>query len=135
VPVLELESFDAQMKLLSGIPEAEQVALLEGAVDGYDEGQALVRGMLDAWRRSDAAQLASLIERDTALGGAAAVGLKQRLLEQRNQRMAARLREQLARPGVVFVVVGAGHLVGEDSVVSLLRRAGFAVAQVDTRRP
>ncbi len=33
----------------------------------------------------------------------------------------------MAGAGTVFIAVGAGHLVGDDSVIALLRQRGFKV--------
>jgi uncharacterized protein YbaP (TraB family) len=52
------------------------------------------------------------------------------LLSDRNARWAQSLKQRLARPGVVFVAVGAGHLSGANSVPELLRKAGLQVERV-----
>jgi hypothetical protein len=36
----------------------------------------------------------------------------------------------MAQPGTVFLAVGAGHLVGEDSVQRYLERRGYKVRRV-----
>jgi uncharacterized protein YbaP (TraB family) len=41
--------------------------------------------------------------------------------------MADRLEPLLQRGGVVFVLVGAGHLLGADGIPALLRERGCAV--------
>jgi hypothetical protein len=52
------------------------------------------------------------------------------LLTERNLRWAQQLQQRLARPGVVFVAVGAGHLTGANSVQELLRKAGLQVERI-----
>ena len=106
--------------------------MLEAAVLRYDEGQALVQKILAAWRDGDGERLARLVAEDTALGGAGAAELKARLLDHRNHDMAMRIAEQLERPGRVLVVVGAAHLVGDESIVERLTRRGYSVQQVLT---
>jgi uncharacterized protein YbaP (TraB family) len=44
--------------------------------------------------------------------------------------MAAGIERLLGTPGTSFVFVGAGHLVGEGSVIDLLRRDGYEVSVV-----
>ena len=51
------------------------------------------------------------------------------LFYQRNATMAAKIEEYLKEEGKFFVVVGAGHLVGEKGIVELLKRKGFPVEQ------
>ena len=43
----------------------------------------------------------------------------------RNQAWAAALQAKLAGSGVSFVAVGAGHLVGPDSVQAQLKKRGI----------
>ena len=44
--------------------------------------------------------------------------------------MLTRLAEMAKRPGHYFVVVGAGHLVGRDGIVDLLRSQGIVPQQL-----
>ncbi len=52
------------------------------------------------------------------------------LFGERNETWLPRL-EELAGRGNVFVAVGAGHLIGEHSVVEMLRERGYAVERVE----
>ncbi len=49
------------------------------------------------------------------------------MIVRRNLNWLAALEERLARPGITFVAVGVAHLVGDDSVVALLRGKGYSV--------
>ena len=73
----------------------------------------------------DAALAATIapLRRDPAIGKA--------LLADRNARWASVIVRRMARPGRVFVAVGAGHLVGPGSVVELLRKRGLKVERVE----
>ncbi|GGE06357.1 hypothetical protein GCM10011390_26840 [Aureimonas endophytica] len=62
--------------------------------------------------------------------GAAYAQFEQRIVTDRNRRMAERLAPQLAAGGVL-VAVGALHLPGEEGLVELLRRAGYRVTRAD----
>jgi uncharacterized protein YbaP (TraB family) len=44
--------------------------------------------------------------------------------------MADELERLLQRPGTWFVVVGAGHFVGDRSVIALLKRKGYDIQRV-----
>jgi hypothetical protein len=43
--------------------------------------------------------------------------------------MTSKIEGFLAGTGRYFVVVGAGHLVGEEGIISLLERRGFSAQQ------
>jgi uncharacterized protein YbaP (TraB family) len=57
-------------------------------------------------------------------------GLYQRLVVDRNKAWADVLDELTASETVSAVVVGALHLVGEDSLIELLRERGFTVSEL-----
>jgi len=46
--------------------------------------------------------------------------LHQKLFVERNHRMAAKVREYLKGNGSSLVIVGSGHLVGDEGVVALI---------------
>ena len=52
------------------------------------------------------------------------------LLVDRNKRWAEWIRQRLAKPGTVFVAVGAGHLAGADSVQAQLAKAGVTARRI-----
>ena len=55
--------------------------------------------------------------------------LSDRLLIQRNLKWVGKVEAAMGNDKNVLFVVGAGHLVGPESVVDLLRRAGYEVKQ------
>ena len=52
------------------------------------------------------------------------------LFTDRNATWATWIRGRLARPGTVFIAVGAGHLAGRDSVIADLRAQGIQATRV-----
>ena len=52
------------------------------------------------------------------------------LLKRRNVNWARWIGRRMASPGSVLVAVGAGHLAGSDSVISMLQRDGYRVRRV-----
>ena len=53
------------------------------------------------------------------------------LFEERNREWLPRISELVAR-GRVFVAVGAGHLIGDDSVIAMLEREGYKVRRIES---
>jgi uncharacterized protein YbaP (TraB family) len=49
----------------------------------------------------------------------------------RNVHFAQWIAERMARPGIVFVAVGAGHLAGRDSVLVRLAERGIESQRVN----
>ena len=53
-----------------------------------------------------------------------------KIIFRRSERMAARLASLITRERALFVVVGAGHLVGPDNVLTGLEARGYTVSQL-----
>jgi len=47
------------------------------------------------------------------------------MFTERNLTMTDKIKGYLDEDSTVFVVVGAGHLIGEQGIVKLLKKAGF----------
>jgi uncharacterized protein YbaP (TraB family) len=119
---LALETQAGQLALFDSLPEAAQRVLLARAIDdpgGYAR-------TLAAWSVGDTRALAASFE--PAFRGAPV--LQEVLVTQRNARWSTWIARRMARPGRVLVAVGAGHLVGAQSVVAMLGKRGFKVTRV-----
>jgi uncharacterized protein YbaP (TraB family) len=82
--------------------------------------------MLDAWHRGDAKAVAAAIrksDRDSPV-------FYKIMFTDRNKRWRQWVDRRLEQPGTVFMAVGAGHLAGDQSLVSLLKREGHRVRRV-----
>lgn len=121
-----LETVADQFAALAAGSDAEHVAALAEALDGYDRLAAEAHALVDAWRAGDAGALVRAVK-----GREGASALK-RVLTRRNRAWVAPVEALLAREGAdVLVVVGAAHLVGPDSLVALLAARGHDVVRVE----
>ena len=82
--------------------------------------------MLDAWNRGDAKAVARTIQQSDK----DSPSLYKLMFTDRNARWKQWVDRRLARPGTVFMAVGAGHLAGDRSLVTLLKRDGHRVSRV-----
>lgn len=129
LPILELESTGEQLAMLDGLPMDQQVVMLEQAVKQFSQANATINAMLASWKSGDAEGLEKLIVQD-AESDPRAEPMLRRIFYDRNRSMADKLLG-FAKPGqAYFVVVGAGHMVGQRGLVSLLRQQGFEVTQL-----
>jgi uncharacterized protein YbaP (TraB family) len=128
--IIALESMDFQLELLAGFSLQDQLALLVGYLE---QSPAAVMGstatLFDAWQAGDEAGLDRIVHQDMASTEAGA-RVSQVMFEARHANMAAGIERLLMTPGTSFVIVGAGHLVGEGSVIDLLRGDGYEVSVV-----
>jgi hypothetical protein len=124
--VLELESAEFQIDLLSGFSEETQVKFLSSTLDEAANVKERMAAMVDAWSKGDAAALDKEMSRRP--GNAA---FQEKLIDERNVTMAKKIGGYLKTKDVHFVVVGAAHLVGEKGIVRLLEKDGFKVEQLE----
>ena len=126
-PVLELESAAQQIELLLDFPD-QDLLMAQTLVQLHDIDRYL-RPIYDAWRAGDAAQLNRLLLTDERQRHPEFQPLYEKLFYQRNRAMTSKIEGFLGGSGRYFVVVGAGHLVGEEGIISLLERRGFSAQQ------
>lgn len=117
-----LEGFAAQLARIDAIPAEAQRRWLERAKASPGDPAELVR----LWARGDVAALDRLVAKET---GSDPV-LAEALVARPNRAWSDWITQRMARPGTVFVAVGAGHLAGQGSIVARLRDKGLAVERV-----
>jgi len=122
----QLETNAEQLGFFDKLSENSQRKFLEAVLDDSAAMKDQFGGMLLAWSRGDVKGIADSFNAE--LGDAAE--LKDALLIRRNANWARWVRGRLATPGTVMVAVGAGHLAGDQSVVSFLQQDGVKVTRV-----
>ena len=123
-----LETASFQITLFSTMSDAQQAMFLESTLDDTQDGAELLRDIANAWSKGDLSQLDSLLIQETKTLYPQIYDL---IFTQRNLKWVAIIEQELAKSGTDFFAVGAGHLVGSDSVVQLLRDKGYKVTAVD----
>jgi uncharacterized protein YbaP (TraB family) len=121
-----VETVDEQFALLNALPEAEQLRILESTLKEEGSMSKEITSMLDAWNRGDAKAVAKSIQQSDK----ESPSLYKLMFTDRNARWAKWVESRLNRPGTVFMAVGAGHLAGDRSLVTLLKKDGHQVSRV-----
>ena len=124
-PILGLETYEEQVETLASLTPAQQQQFLLYSIEDSERATREIENMLRAWRAGDAAALAALL----AEGMAKYPDIYGPLTVERNRKWIATIEELLDDEDDYLVVVGALHLVGEDSVIELLERKGHRVTQ------
>jgi uncharacterized protein YbaP (TraB family) len=120
-----LETVAFQFDRLDQMSPAEQEALLRSTIDDLDTQTSQMKTMADAWARGDAQALESLL----LAGMKSSPELYQHMLVERNATWVGSVDACIAQKTTCFVVVGAAHLIGDDSLVAMLRKKGYRVEQ------
>lgn len=124
-PIEGLETVAQQLELLAGMPLPMQKRFLMMTLEESQELDREIGELLRAWRAGDTVALARLLKTEFE----AFPDLYRRLTVDRNRAWLGRLTDLLDDRDDYLVVVGALHLVGQDSVVDLLEKRGYAVVQ------
>ncbi|OYY89745.1 MAG: hypothetical protein B7Y45_10760 [Sphingomonas sp. 28-66-16] len=127
-PVVPIEDARQVLAKVSAIPEADQRRMLDAALDAPVPVRAERRAPIHAWAKGDVGPDSPLtIDITTTTGSSALAGP---LLDERNRAWTDALIRRLRTPGVVLFAAGAGHFIGNGSVIDLLRRRGITVSRV-----
>jgi len=127
--ILELESLDEQLSLLSGFSDKEQEQFLLYTLKALSSMDSQVGSMVRAWTSGDAQAMESIIS-DAVVQDESIAPIFQKLFDGRNVKMTSSIEGYLNSNGSYFVIVGAGHLVGKRGIVELLKSKGYVIEQL-----
>ena len=120
--IIELETIDQQLDLLLNFPDAD--LLVRQTLFEMDSLEETMEKLVDYWKRGDAAGLRKLVLDDELSRHPEFRPLTERMFDQRNRAMTDRIVGMQQRGGRYFVVVGAGHLLGDQGIIALLEKRG-----------
>jgi uncharacterized protein YbaP (TraB family) len=121
----EFGDADGAMRIFSGMPRDAEIEYFRWMLDAVEAGPEATRRLAEDWARGDLAASdaqAVAMRRDYP-------ALYEDLVVDRNHSWIERIREMFAKRTRAFICMGGGHLVGDDGVVSFLRREAFTVTQ------
>ena len=122
-PVICLETPQKQLELLASInPETDEV-FIQHTIRELADMAKFSHEMLDYWLDGNAKGLARLV----ADGFENNNELQKLMLEDRNRQWFDKLHSANLQNMSVLSVVGAGHLVGPDSILNLFQKNGYVV--------
>jgi uncharacterized protein len=126
LPIIELESFESQLQMLSGFSDELQEANLNVAIDSYSEIGDSLEAMAEMWKTGNEDALLELTD---------SVGeneeYNQAMLVDRNKAMTEKVVGYLnaKEPATYLIVVGAAHMIGETGIVTALEEQGYTVTR------
>jgi uncharacterized protein YbaP (TraB family) len=127
--ILELESLDYQIRLLSGFSEKDQELFLIYTLKDLNVMEQEVGRLIQAWVSGDAQAVESILARSVSEDKRLSAILE-KLIFERNRRMVAKIEDFLRTKETYFVIVGAGHLVGNQGILKLLGGKGYLIEQL-----
>tara|TARA_Y100000310_G_scaffold154622_1_gene154143 strand:- start:265 stop:1158 length:894 start_codon:yes stop_codon:yes gene_type:complete len=122
-----LESLDFQIYMLANMGAGEEDRLISETLETLPELEDMLKSTIKAWREGDTEQIDELVvdtfkrESPTSYDD---------VFTKRNQNWLPQIEAMFGDEDQEFVLVGAGHLVGDDSVIALLEAKGYKVEQM-----
>jgi uncharacterized protein len=125
-PVLGLETLRDQAQIFDRFNNQENELYLVSTISGLPEYAVMVRRLVDAWKNGDVHLLDQLLNQDERSDPTT----HEVLFSKRNAKWMPQIERFAHESGNYLIIVGAGHLVGDDGVVAQLKRAGYSVQQL-----
>ncbi|GAB5488710.1 MAG: TraB/GumN family protein [Parasphingorhabdus sp.] len=125
-PINGLETIEQQLGYFDQLPENLQREMLMTVVEEAANSKTAFEELFNAWMTGDELALTKL----SAGGLLEDPKIKEKLLVARNQNWAEQLDGILKKPGNSFIAVGAAHLVGPDSLQSILETRGYKIEKI-----
>ncbi len=128
--VLQLESASEQFSYFDNLSMEQQVTFLIGSLDQIENGQQMISKMMHYWLEGNQVEFEKLIMADFK-GAEDEQFFYDIFLKNRNIKMADKIANYLETGESYFVVVGAAHYIGEDSIIRYLEDKGIKVSKLN----
>ena len=113
--------------MMSKLGEGEEDRLISETLRTLPDLKSMLRSTIDAWRNGNTKKLDELVietfkrESPTSF---------EEVFTKRNHNWVPQIEAMFGDDDAEFVLVGAGHLVGEDNVLALLAEKGYTIEQL-----
>jgi uncharacterized protein YbaP (TraB family) len=122
----ELETPEEQLGFMVAMTEVDPNLFINSTLDDLEQMAELFDKMVAEWRAGDADDLFQLMGKPML---DEAPELYHLILTERNKNWLPHLKQMLATPETEFVLVGALHLAGPDSVLAMLKKEGLSISK------
>lgn len=126
--IIALETPREQVQSFSDVADSNEtsgVSYLETTFKEFENLKPMLKSILHAWKTADVKALQEQLKTENMTK--AEEKLNQRIYNERNLKMAAKVEEFLKVNKKIFVVVGVGHLILEDNVLEILSKKGYSI--------
>ena len=125
-----LETAAEQLGVFDGMDEKLQIKMLQETLDQLPKIKGMYRELVEVYLQRDLAKMVALNDRYMDMSDRnLAEQFNQRVIVDRNHRMAERMESRLIK-GNVFVAVGALHLPGKEGLLALLEKRGYKLTRI-----
>lgn len=125
--IVALETPEEQMRFFDGFPPEKQETFLRHSLDEADRTVENIDKMVRYWKTGNSTGIETIMIDQMRADTPA---LYETLIVERNENWTSRLTEMLNGDRRPMVVVGAGHLVGDDGLIKTLEAKGYQLEQL-----
>jgi len=130
-PIYELESIEIQLKLLMSISDmiselidGDIISYLESQLENLSGSDADINDLFTAWRTGDIKSIENIINSPFSTDANLNDKIMNAFLYNRNTDMSRKIENYLTDKERYFIVIGAGHYVGNKSIIDILQKTG-----------
>lgn len=124
--VIGLETPEFQINLFAGMPLKTQNILLLQALEDMHIMEKEFTSLISAWKNGDKIKLEKILLESFK----GYPNIFEDIIVKRNKSWKKQIQKILKGDEQCFIVVGAGHLLGKEGLISLLKKQGFSVTQL-----
>lgn len=122
-----LETAEEQIKVFAGMTPEQELEYLRETMEEYHDAPTELDKMVQQWSTADLAGMEDMFVTEMK---DEEPDLYAALLANRNANWVVKIEEMLQGSGTTFIAVGAGHLIGPDSVIAMLDAKGIKSERV-----
>lgn len=123
--IIPLETIEGQLGLLMDMPMGD--LLIRETLREIKESLTEIEKLTNLWKEGNEEDITRFLFDDVLTQSPELLPVYNVLFYERNNRMTEKIRKLLKQKGTSFVVVGAGHMVGDRGIVQQLKESGFTV--------
>ncbi len=129
IPTNQLESIEDQINVLSKLGDGWEEEFMKASLRDINKMESIFSDMVKAWRTGDQDSLEKLVIDETKRDYPKAYT---NLLVNRNKAWLPQIEKLIQSPGTEFVLVGVGHMLGEEGLLNLLKQRGYKITQLSS---
>ena len=122
-----LETMEQQVEFMLGMAEGREDRFMQHSIAELERLDEVFDGLIAAWRNGDEEIIAKLVAADFK---DQFPEIFRTLFSERNAAWLSSLEKYIASPETELILVGVGHLVGDDGLLAELRKRGFRVEKL-----
>ncbi|MCH8201596.1 MAG: TraB/GumN family protein [Proteobacteria bacterium] len=128
-PIIGLETADEQLSALADLPMDIQVRMLSETLDELASLPDIWGAMIVAWAGGDIETLEELMFQFLNTEPQ----VYEQLITVRNRNWVGRINSLASKPGSYLIAVGVAHLIGPDSLLTMLAAEGYQIERIEAQ--